>query len=242
LTIETHNLRLDTTYTCRHVVVKPGDYVALVVSDTGHGMDAETQLHIFEPFFTTKSPGQGTGLGLSMVYGVVKQSGGYIWAYSEPGRGATFKIYLPRVTDPIVDNAPTPPVLSPGGNETILLAEDDEGVRELVSSFLGSMGYRVLVAADGDSAKQAAHWHKAEIDLLLTDVSMPRGGGRELAEDLRKGLPHLKVLFTSGYAGDAVVRHGILESHIPFVQKPFSLQMLARKIREILDGPNVPSG
>ena len=243
LTIETHNAQFDAAYACRHAIVKPGDYVALIVSDTGHGMDAETQSHMFEPFFTTKSPGEGTGLGLSMVYGVVKQSGGYICAYSEPGRGATFKIYLPRVNDPVTEDTRTPPAFSSGGNETILLAEDEENVRQLVASFLGSMGYRVLLASDGESARQAAHSHTGEIDLLLTDIVMPKGGGRELAEDLRKTFPYLKVLFTSGYAGDAVVRHGILESGSAFVPKPFSVQFLARKIREILDGPSIqPAG
>ena len=142
LTIETHNIHLDTTYTCQHAIVKPGDYVALIVSDTGHGIDTETQAHIFEPFFTTKKPGEGTGLGLSMVYGVVKQSGGYVWAYSEPGRGATFKIYLPRVNDPVEATTPAPLPFSPGGNETILFAEDEESVRHLISGFLGNMGYR----------------------------------------------------------------------------------------------------
>lgn len=242
LTIETHNIHLDTTYTCRHAIVKPGDYVALIVSDTGHGIDNETQGHIFEPFFTTKKPGEGTGLGLSMVYGVVKQSGGYVWAYSEPGRGATFKIYLPRVNDPVEATTPAPLTFSPGGNETILFAEDEDSVRHLISGFLGNMGYRVLQASNSQSARQIAHSQQGEIDLLLSDVVMPGSDGRELAEELRKTFPRLKVIFTSGYPGDAVVRHGILESGSAFVQKPFSMQFLAKKIREILDGPSIPAG
>ena len=239
LTIETHNAHLDATYARQQAIVEQGDYVLLVVSDTGRGMDGETQARVFEPFFTTKQPGQGTGLGLSMVYGVVKQSGGYIWVYSEPGRGATFKIYLPRVTDAADETATVASVSSPRGKETILLAEDEESVREIVSTFLESKGYQVLVATDGVSAVQVAKSHNSEIDLLLTDVIMPKKGGRELAEDLRKILPELKVLFISGYTGDFVVRNAILESGAAFVQKPFSMQSLAMKIREVLDGPSV---
>lgn len=239
LTIETHNAHLDTTFVRQQAVVERGDYVVLVVSDTGRGMDDETQARVFEPFFTTKQPGQGTGLGLSMVYGVVKQSGGYIWVYSEPARGATFKIYLPRVMDPADETATVVSVTSPRGKETILLAEDEEGVREIVSGFLESKGYQVLTAEDGVSAEQIAKLHKGEIHLLLTDVVMPRKGGRDLAEDLRQILPHMKVLFISGYTGDFVVRNAILESGAVFLQKPFSMQSLAKKIREVLDGPSV---
>ena len=239
LTIETHNAHLDATYARQQAIVERGDYVLLVVSDTGRGMDAETQARVFEPFFTTKQPGQGTGLGLSMVYGVVKQSGGYIWVYSEPGKGSTFKIYLPRVMDRPDETAAVVSGPSPRGKETILLAEDEEGVREMVSTFLESQGYQVLAAADGVSAKQLAQSHNGEIDLLLTDVVMPKQGGRELAEDLRKMLPCLKVLFISGYTGDFVVRNAIVESGAAFVQKPFSMQSLAIKIRELLDGPRV---
>ena len=240
LTIETHNAHLDTTYVRQQAIVERGDYVVLIVSDTGRGMDGETQARIFEPFFTTKEPGQGTGLGLSMVYGVVKQSGGYIWVYSEPAKGATFKIYLPHVADHAEENAPVEAVSAPRGNETILFAEDEEGVRELVSSFLESKGYRVLPAADGVSARQTARSHNGEIDLLLTDVVMPKTGGRELAEDLCKAFPRLKVLFISGYTTDFIVRNAILESGAAFVQKPFSMQFLAKKIREVLDGSSVP--
>src|SRR5229473_4232110 len=239
LTIETHNAQFDATYSRQQAIVERGDYVLLVVSDTGRGMDGETQARVFEPFFTTKQPGQGTGLGLSMVYGVVKQSGGYIWVYSEPTRGATFKIYLPRVTDLADETAAVVSVSSPRGKETILLAEDEESVREIVSGFLESKGYQVLAADNGVSAELIAKSHKGEIDLLLTDVVMPRKGGRELAEDLRTILPRLKVLFISGYTGDFVVRNSILESGRAFVQKPFSMQSLAKKIREILDRPSV---
>lgn len=239
LTIETHNAHLNATYTRQQATVEHGDYVVLIVSDTGRGMDGETQAHVFEPFFTTKQPGQGTGLGLSMAYGVVKQSGGYIWVYSEPAKGTTFKIYLPLVADPAEDNATVQVLSAPRGNETILFAEDEEGVRELVSSFLESKGYQVLAAADGVSARQLAESHNGQIDLLLTDVVMPKTGGRELAEHLRRTSPHLKVLFISGYTSDFIVRNAILESEAAFVQKPFSMQSLASKIREVLDGSSV---
>jgi PAS domain S-box-containing protein len=239
LTIETHNTHLDTTFVRQQAVVEGGDYVVLVVSDTGRGMDNETQARVFEPFFTTKQPGQGTGLGLSMVYGVVKQSGGYIWVYSEPGKGAAFKIYLPQVMDPVDETATIVSISSPRGKETILFAEDEESVREIVSGFLESKGYQVLAADDGVSAEEIARSHRGEIDLLLTDVVMPKKGGRELAEDLRRILPRLKVLFISGYTGDFVVRNAILESGAAFVQKPFSMQSLANMIREVLDGPSV---
>jgi two-component system, cell cycle sensor histidine kinase and response regulator CckA len=238
LTIETHNARLDRTFVRQQAIVERGDYVLLVVSDTGRGMDGETQARVFEPFFTTKQHGQGTGLGLSMVYGVVKQSGGYIWVYSEPGRGAAFKIYLPRVADRADHTATVVSVSSPRGEETILFAEDEEGVREIVTGFLESQGYQVLAAADGVCAMQIAKSHKSEIDLLLTDIVMPKKGGRELAEDLCKILPNLKVLFISGYTGGFVVDNSILESGAAFVQKPFSMQSLANKIREVLDGPS----
>ncbi len=239
LTIETHNVHLDTAYAREQAIVERGDYVQLVISDTGRGMDGETQARVFEPFFTTKQPGQGTGLGLSMVYGVVKQSGGYIWVYSEPGKGAAFKIYLPRVMDPADETATVVSVSSPRGKETILFAEDEESVREIVSGFLESKGYQVLTADDGVVAEQIAKSHKGGIDLLLTDVVMPKKGGRELAEELRRTLPNLKVLFISGYTGDFVVRNAILESGAAFVQKPFSMQYLAKKVREVLDGSSV---
>lgn len=236
LQIETHNADLDVNH--EHTVVEPGQYVEFVVSDTGHGMDAETRARIFEPFFTTKEPGRGTGLGLSMAYGVVKQSGGYIWAYSEPGKGASFKIYLPRVARTVEANAIAQELPSPSGHETILFAEDEGSVRQLVSAFLESRGYRVLVAADGASARQAAHAHKDKIDLLLSDVVMPKIGGRELAEDLRRTIPSLKVLFLSGYAGGPALHPSVQESGTAYVQKPFSMRFLARKVREVLDGPS----
>lgn len=220
-------------------MVNRGEYVLLIVSDTGQGMDSETQARIFEPFFTTKKPGEGTGLGLSMVYGVVKQSGGYIWVYSEPGKGSTFKIYLPRITESVEENPDLEVVCAPRGVETSLFAEDEESIRELVSSFLESKGYRVLQAPDGITARQVARSHKGEIDLLLTDIVMPKSSGRELAEDLSKWFPRMKVLFISGYTNDFMVRQAILESGTPFVQKPFSMQSLAGKIREVLDGADV---
>jgi CheY-like chemotaxis protein len=237
LQIETHNADLGVNHAGQHTVVEPGQYVELIVGDTGHGMDAETRARIFEPFFTTKEPGRGTGLGLSMAYGVVKQSGGYIWAYSEPGKGASFKIYLPRVAGTVEANTIAQELPAPSGHETILFAEDEGSVRQLVSAFLESRGYRVLVAADGVAARQAAHSYKDKIDLLLTDVVMPKLGGRELAEDLRRTIPTLKVLFLSGYIGGPVLHASVQESGTAYVQKPFSMRFLARKIREVLDGP-----
>jgi PAS domain S-box-containing protein len=241
LMIETHNVRIDAAFNRQNTSVDRGDYVVLVVSDTGRGMAAETQTRIFEPFFTTKQPGEGTGLGLSLVYGVVKQSGGYIWVYSELAKGTAFKIYLPRVTDPSEEMTTVKEELATGGKETILFAEDEEDVRNLVSSFLESLGYRVLPAADGSFASQVAQSHKGEIDLLLTDVVMPKTGGRELAEDLRRTIPSLKVLFMSGYTSDAIIRSAVLESGEAFMQKPFSMQSLARKVREVLDATSVPT-
>ncbi len=241
LMIETHNARIDAAFARQNTRVDRGDYVVLVVSDTGRGMAAETQTSIFEPFFTTKQPGEGTGLGLSLVYGVVKQSGGYIWVYSELAKGTAFKIYLPRVTDPPEEMPTVAEELATGGKETILFAEDEEDVRYLVSSFLESLGYHVLPAADGTFARQVAQSHKGQIDLLLTDVVMPKTGGRELAEDLRRTIPTLKVLFMSGYTSDAIIRSAVLESGEAFVQKPFSMQSLARKVREVLDGTSVPT-
>jgi PAS domain S-box-containing protein len=241
LTIETSNVDLDSSYASQHVVVEPGHYVMLTVSDTGCGIDAATQARIFEPFFTTKEQGRGTGLGLATVYGVVKQSGGYIWVYSEVGHGTTFKIYLPQVMAPAEKLAAEKTVKGPEpGTETILLVEDEESVRELVSEYLSARGYRVLEAADGVQALQIASAHKGDIQLLITDVVMPRLSGRELAARVAATRPGLKVLYISGYTDDSIFRHGVLEGGMSFLQKPFNLKALATKVREVLEG--IPAG
>jgi PAS domain S-box-containing protein len=244
LTIETSNVELDRHYAAKHAGgVQPGPYVMLTVSDTGCGMDAATQARIFEPFFTTKAQGKGTGLGLATVYGVVKQSGGFIWVYSEVGRGTTFKIYLPRVAAQV--EQPARDAVSKGpipGTETILFVEDEESVRELVREFLGAAGYRVLEAADGIHALEVAARHKGPIHMLITDVVMPRLSGRELVNRLTTERGDVKVLYISGYTDDSVFRHGVLEGGVAFLQKPFNLKSLAKKIRELLDGRPVPAG
>ena len=236
ITIETANVELDEAYARDHAGAAPGAYVMLAVSDTGIGMDAETRSHIFEPFFTTKEQGKGTGLGLATVYGIVKQSGGYVWVYSEPGRGATFKIYLPRVDAP-ADARATAPAEPPvaGGRETVLLAEDDPSVRAIVSDVLAQKGYRVLRANDGQAALEMARAQSGRIHLLVTDIVMPGMTGRDLAEALSVERPGLRVLYMSGYTDDAVVRHGVLEEGVPYLQKPFSPRTLASKVREVLD-------
>jgi two-component system, cell cycle sensor histidine kinase and response regulator CckA len=236
LTVETANVELDDAYVREHTGATPGRFVMLAVSDTGIGMDAETRAHIFEPFFTTKELGKGTGLGLATVYGIVKQSGGYVWVYSEPGRGATFKIYLPLV-DAVPDTAGLPVPVQPvtGGRETVLVAEDDPSVRAVVSDVLTQKGYRVLRAPDGQAALEMARSHPAEIHILLTDIVMPGMTGRELAEALVAVRPGVRVLYMSGYTDDAVVRHGVLEEGMPYLQKPFAPRALASKVREVLD-------
>ena len=236
LIIETANVELDESYGQKRTVVKPGPYVMLAVSDTGVGMDAATQTRIFEPFFTTKEAGKGTGLGLSTVYGVVKQSEGYVWAYSEVGHGTSFKIYLPLAVDTAESTKPVVSTPAPApGTETILLVEDEESVRSLVCDFLQSTGHTVLQAQDGQDAISLAESHEGRIDLLISDVVMPRMNGRELSIELRKRLPNLKVLFISGYTDDAVFRAGVLEGDVAFLQKPFTLRGLSSKIRDVLD-------
>ena len=238
LTIETANASLDEEYARGHAGAAPGRYVMLAVSDTGEGMDAETLTHLFEPFFTTKTQGKGTGLGLATVYGIVKQSGGYIWVYSEPKRGASFKIYLPQVDESVeAEKAPTPARMSAGGIETVLVAEDDPAVREVVAQTLTQKGYVVLRAPEGQTALELARAHPTRIHLLVTDVVMPGMTGRELASSLAAERPDVRVLFMSGYTDDAVVRHRILEERMPYLQKPFAPDALAAKVREVLDAP-----
>jgi two-component system cell cycle sensor histidine kinase/response regulator CckA len=236
LTIETANIELDAAYARDHAGVGPGAYVMLAVSDTGTGMDAETRSHIFEPFFTTKEPGKGTGLGLATVHGIVKQSGGHISVYSEPGRGTAFKIYLPRV-----ESAPESPSAEVGApqpgraHETVLVVEDDRAVRDVVAATLIQHGYRVLQAPDGRTALKLAQKAAGQVHILLTDVVMPGMQGRELAQALAAEHSGLRVLYMSGYTDDAVIRNGVLEAGTPFLQKPFTTEALVLKVREVLD-------
>jgi PAS domain S-box-containing protein len=238
LLIETANADLDAAYVQEHLPVVPGAYVRLSVSDTGVGMTADILSHIFEPFFTTKETGKGTGLGLSTVYGIVKQSGGYVWAYSEPGRGTTFKIYLPAVSEP----APGVPIGATAerdlsGTETVLLAEDDEILRPLTRGVLEKLGYTVVSAANAEAAVALADRHVGPIHLLIADVVMPGASGRELARRLAQTRPDTRVLYISGYTDDAIVHHGMLEPGLAFLQKPFTPSALARKVREVLEAP-----
>ncbi|MDP1832208.1 MAG: PAS domain S-box protein [Geothrix sp.] len=236
LSFETANADLDEAYAGTHAGVMPGRYVMLAVSDTGLGMDVETQARIFEPFFTTKEKGKGTGLGLATVFGVVKQSGGNIWVYSELGQGTTFKVYLPRVDEPAeaveVQNAGA---AVPGGTETILLVEDDASLRELAREHLERNGYTVLAAPSPFAALELARLHAGRIQLLFTDVVLPGMNGRALADQLVRMLPEVRVLYASGYPNDAIACHGVLEAGIHFLSKPYMHEALARKVREALD-------
>jgi len=234
LTIETRNVELDGQYALGQTHAPPGSYVVLAVSDTGMGMDSGTLARVFEPFFTTKPQGQGTGLGLAMVYGIVQQSGGHVWVYSEPGHGTTFKIYLPRIPgDKSAVGAREEPAARPGA-ETVLLVEDEEMVRRLVRSVLELKGYTVLEASGGEEALKIAREHDGLIELLVTDVVMPGMSGRQVAERLRPLRPETRVLFMSGYTDDVVVRHGILDQEAAFIEKPFTPVGFAQKVREVL--------
>ncbi len=236
LTIEVSDVALGQSYAHRHHGVQPGDGVCLTVTDTGVGMDRATRERIWEPFFTTKSG--GTGLGLSTVYGIVRQSGGYVWVYSEQGIGTTFKIYLPVATHDVPEPVPdTTEVGALGGTETVLVVEDEALVRDVTRAMLVRRGYTVLLANDGDHAVRVAADHFGVIDLLLTDVVMPRANGRRVAERLRMMRPELRVLYMSGYTEDAIVHHGVLEPGIVLLEKPFTDQDLARTGRAVLDAP-----
>lgn len=244
LTIETANANLDEAFARLHAGVRPGEYIKLAISDTGSGMDADTQSHIFEPFFSTKGT-KGTGLGLSTVYGIVKQSGGYIWVQSEPGKGACFEVYLPRARE-TGDTATAAPSILPSKpqqrTETILLVEDELNLRRLACQFLETQGYKVLEAADGAAAVQICAAHKGDIDLLLTDVIMPGMNGRDLAKRIASLRPTIKVLYMSGYTENTISHNGTLDPGVNLLQKPFNLQSLKEKVREVLDAESLPQG
>jgi PAS domain S-box-containing protein len=235
LSITTANAEMDDVFARQHPGAVPGVYVMLSVSDTGCGMDAETQAHMFEPFFTTKEEGKGTGLGLATVYGIVKQSGGYVSVYSEPGQGTSFKIYLPRIDEPVPVSVPgNESKETPRGWETILLVEDAQALRELTQELLEANGYKVLAAANGPDAIQVAEKHKEQIHLLLSDVVMPGMDGRKLAEHMVLIHPETRVLYMSGYTDDTIVHHGVLNPEVALLQKPFTRESLTGKLREVL--------
>lgn len=236
LTIETSNLDLEADHHSKLSQIPAGKYVLLTLTDTGCGMNEETQNRIFEPFYTTKEMGKGTGLGLATVYGIVKQSGGFIWVYSEEGRGTTFKIYLPRVAAPLTEERPgRRHVEIAKGTETILLVEDAEPLRSLTKEFLTASGYTVLEAANGDEAIQIAQSHFGTIDLLLTDVVMPRLGGKPLVEQMAQFRPHTRVLYMSGYPNDGIAQAGILANGAALLEKPFTREILSKRVRQVLD-------
>lgn len=236
LTIETSNVTLDQEYSRTHLGVQPGPYVMLAISDNGKGMAAETKRHMFEPFFTTKPAERGTGLGLATVFGIVKQNGGDIWVYSEVGQGTTFKIYLPRIMDDkevVMPQAESSP--AQGMNQTVLLVEDEAAVRKLISEVLRQNGYKVIEAGDSLEATQVAARYAGNIDLLLTDVVMPHSSGRQLADKLLETRSRMKVLYMSGYTENTVVHHGVLDSDVAFLPKPFAFETLLSRINELLN-------
>ncbi len=235
ITIETCNVQIDETYAKTHMGVKPGEFVMIALSDTGHGMDSATRQHIFEPFFTTKQRGKGTGLGLATVYGMVKQSGGDIWVYSEPGQGTIFKLYFPRVAEPVSPGWSEEPERPHQVNgETVLLVEDEAQVRDLEVKMLKQLGYTVLAAANGEEAMDVSQAHSGEISLLVTDVVMPNMSGKQVADAMLSRRPDIKILYLSGYTENTISHHGVLDSSVDFLTKPFSRESLSRKIRDIL--------
>jgi two-component system, cell cycle sensor histidine kinase and response regulator CckA len=241
LIIETANVDFDQEYAREHLDVKPGPYVMLAVSDNGLGMDETTKAHLFEPFYTTKGKGRGTGLGLSTVYGIVRQSNGYIWAYSEPGKGTTFKIYFPRAEGAIANTLPDAKSEQEiGGNETVLVAEDEPSVRELAVRILRNRGYTVLEASNGREALNIVRKYAGEIHLVLTDVIMPGMSGKDLISELTITRPGIKALYISGYTSNAIVHNGILDSDVNFLQKPFTIESLTRKVREAIETDKLP--
>jgi len=244
LTLETANVTLSDDFTRFHAPLKPGDYVMIAISDSGIGMNSDTQSHIFEPFFTTKGT-KGTGLGLSTVYGIVKQSGGHIWVESDLGKGTTFKIYLPRVAAAPESVVQVPVVAEPQatepGKETILLVEDEANLRYLCRQFLEKQGYRVIEAADGAMAMQIVVAHEGTIHLLLTDVIMPGMNGRELAQRVAEIRPNVKVVYMSGYTENVIGQNGTIDAGIELLQKPFNLRDLQHKVREVLDAGPIPA-
>jgi nitrogen-specific signal transduction histidine kinase len=236
LIIETANAEWDEAYVSKHPQIQPGPYVMLAVTDNGVGMTPETQKRIFEPFFTTKPTGHGTGLGLSTVFGIVRQSGGRIWVYSEPGRGSTFKIYFPSVDEPAADT-PALDKVDLRGHETVLVVEDQEDVRTLAVLALKKFGYTVFGATGAEEAMAFCQAYGDSLDLLVTDVIMPGMSGRELADRLKERLPNLRVLYMSGYTDNAIAHHGVLEDNVEYLQKPFTADRLAEKVRRML-GPS----
>ena len=237
VTIETSNMELDEPYISNHGVdIKPGSYVMFKISDTGTGMDKKTQSKIFEPFFTTKEKEKGTGLGLSTVYGIVKQNSGYIWVYSEPGKGTTFKVYLPsseKTSKPVKKLQLTSDELE--GNETILVVEDEKSVLDLVKNVLESYGYHVLVAQGGNEAISIFKSYQDQVQLVLTDVVMPIMSGRDLIEVLQSLKPEIKTIYMSGYTDNTIAHHGIIENGINFIEKPFSSKKIGLTVRQVLD-------
>jgi CheY-like chemotaxis protein len=232
LTVETHNLSVNAESVRERPALLPADYAVLIVSDTGAGITKEVQAHIFEPFFTTKESGSGTGLGLSMVYGVVKQSEGYIWVKSEPGRGSSFTIYLPAVEAPLTTTAASEVTVAEGQGEIVLLVEDEEALREAISTYLNLHGYTVLEAGSGEQALQIASEHEKLIHVLLTDIILPKMSGTELAQELAKKYPDIVTIYMSGYTDRAV--YGVESATVGFLQKPFALEALLQKLREMI--------